>query len=97
GSGVTALVTRPPSATRSMTPTSSRPNPAVPAASNTGFWNVVPRTVTELTAARPAVYRVASPDARRGGPGGLHGRGGVRRSLPAAHPRPPGRARVRAA
>src|SRR6266481_4888365 len=43
-SGVTALVTIPPRASRSMTRDTSRPNPAVPEARRTGFWNETPNS-----------------------------------------------------
>src|SRR5438477_8598231 len=54
GSALTALVTRPPIASRSMTPASSWPYPAVPAARMIGFRNWSDATVT---ASRPSVMR----------------------------------------
>src|SRR5712691_1681459 len=43
-SGVTALVTIPPKASRSITRDTSRPNPAVPEARRTGFWKETPNS-----------------------------------------------------
>src|SRR6266545_243842 len=53
-SGVTAFVTIPPKASRSMTPATSRPKPAVPAASKTGFWKVTPSSRTAVRSASSA-------------------------------------------
>ena len=73
GASDTALVTRPPRRSRSMTPSSSRPKPAVPAARRIGFWNRRPKTVRErseaatLTARGGAATRATlSPAAGRG-------------------------------
>src|SRR5439155_35455 len=102
GSGVTALVTTPPSASRSITPATSRPNPAVPAARSTGFWKVVPRRAMSLTGGPPAApvgagAPRAGGDARRvpaadRGPARAGGAAGARR--PALLPRRGRRARV---
>src|SRR5438105_10171953 len=43
-SGVTALVTIPPRASRSITPDTSCPKPAVPEARRTGFWKETPNS-----------------------------------------------------
>src|SRR5436189_89648 len=104
GSGVTALLTTPPSASRSITPATSHPNPAVPARRRTGFWKVVPRRAMSLTGGPPAARRGAERRVARGAAGPLPaadraparaGRaGGGRRAPP--RPRRGRRARVRA-
>src|SRR2546422_2132941 len=67
GSGVTALVTMPPSASRSITSRTSQPKPAVPEARRTGFWKVTPNSSEARGVERGAVTwsPAARPDAGR--------------------------------
>ena len=64
----TAFVTSPPRRSRSRTPSSSRPNPAVPAARSTGFWKRRPKTVRERPgSALTARARAGAAERRPGG------------------------------
>ena len=76
GSRETALVTRPPSRSRSRTPASSCPKPAVPAARRKGFWNWRPKTLRERSEAADLTAPArGAGSASAAGPHGGAGRG----------------------
>ena len=81
----TALVTSPPRRSRSMTPSSSRPKPAVPAARRSGFWKERPKTVRESAARRSRLEPAAVGSRRRAC---RHRPSPVRRAGPAARAGP---------